>query len=127
MHNERYPNVSIHVKEISHTTNHLLFIDNLKLLVTNSTVMGNMVKENESFFKAIGLKINRDKSVMNDQQCENTAILLDCTGVYKYLGIIEDHSSNIMRESIKKVKCELLARVNRLCNSVFNSKTYLKQ
>ncbi|KAF7683698.1 Retrovirus-related Pol polyprotein from type-1 retrotransposable element R2 [Astathelohania contejeani] len=44
--NERYPKVSIHAKEILHATNHLLFIDNLKLLATNSTVMGNMVKKN---------------------------------------------------------------------------------
>ncbi|KAF7680999.1 Retrovirus-related Pol polyprotein from type-2 retrotransposable element R2DM, partial [Astathelohania contejeani] len=60
--NERYPKVSIHAKEISHATNHLLFIDDLKLLATNSTVMGNMVKETESFFKTIGLEINREKS-----------------------------------------------------------------
>ncbi|KAF7682751.1 LINE-1 retrotransposable element ORF2 protein, partial [Astathelohania contejeani] len=58
--NERYPKVSIHAEEISHATNHLLFIDDLKLLATNSTVMGNMVKETESFFKTIGLEINRE-------------------------------------------------------------------
>ncbi|KAF7684364.1 Retrovirus-related Pol polyprotein from type-2 retrotransposable element R2DM [Astathelohania contejeani] len=93
--NERYPKVSIHAEEILHATNHLLFIDDLKLLATNSTVMGNMVKETESFFKAIGLEINREKSATNDSQCENTAILLDSTGLYKYLGIIEDHNCNI--------------------------------
>ncbi|KAF7682680.1 Retrovirus-related Pol polyprotein from type-1 retrotransposable element R2 [Astathelohania contejeani] len=56
--NERYPKVSIHAEEISHATNHLLFIDDLILLATNSTVNGNMVKETMSFFKAIGLEIN---------------------------------------------------------------------
>ncbi|KAF7682578.1 hypothetical protein TCON_2201 [Astathelohania contejeani] len=60
--NERYPKVSIHVEEISHATNNLLFIDDFKLLATNSTVMGNMVKETEFFFKVIGLEINRERS-----------------------------------------------------------------
>ncbi|KAF7683741.1 hypothetical protein TCON_1064 [Astathelohania contejeani] len=124
--NERYPKVSLHAEEISNATNHLLFIDDLKLLATNSKVMGNMVKETLSFFKTIGLEINREKSATNDSQCENTATLLDGTGVYKYLGIIEDHSSNIMRESFEKVKRELLARVNRLYESSLNSIILLK-
>ncbi|KAF7682802.1 hypothetical protein TCON_1980 [Astathelohania contejeani] len=85
-----------------------------------------MVKETESFFKAIGLEINRKKSGTNDSQCKNTATLPDGTGVYKYLGIIEDHSSNIMRESFEKVRRELLARVNRLCESNLNLKILFK-
>ncbi|KAF7684401.1 hypothetical protein TCON_0400 [Astathelohania contejeani] len=124
--NERYPKVSIYAEEISHATNHLLFIDDLKLLAINSTVMGNMVKEIEFFFKAIGLEINREKSATNDSQCENTATLLDGTGVYKYLGITEVHSSNIMQESFEKVRRELLSRVNRLCESNLNSKNLFK-
>ncbi|KAF7683369.1 LINE-1 reverse transcriptase like protein [Astathelohania contejeani] len=124
--NERYPKVSIHAEKISHATNHLLFIDDLKLLATNSTVMGDMVKETESFFKAIKLGINREKSATNNSQCKNTTTILDGTGVYKYLGIIEDHSSNIMRESFEKVRRELLARVNRLCESNLNLKNLFK-
>ncbi|KAF7670488.1 hypothetical protein TCON_2854, partial [Astathelohania contejeani] len=70
--------------------------------------------------------INREKSATNDSQCEKTATLLDGTGVYKYIGIIENHSSNIMRESFEKVRRELLARVNRLCESNLNSKNLFK-
>ncbi|KAF7679734.1 hypothetical protein TCON_2468 [Astathelohania contejeani] len=75
---------------------------------------------------AIGLEINRKKSATNDSQCENTATRLDGTRVYKYLGIIEDYSSNIMRESFEKVRRELLAKVNRLCNSYLNLKNLFK-
>ncbi|KAF7683760.1 hypothetical protein TCON_1027 [Astathelohania contejeani] len=85
-----------------------------------------MVKETVSFFKIIGLKINREKSTTNGFQCENIATLLDNIKVYKYLGMIEHHSSNIMRESFEKVRCELLARVNRLCESNLNSKNLFK-
>ncbi|KAF7683103.1 hypothetical protein TCON_1691 [Astathelohania contejeani] len=88
--------------------------------------MGNIVKETESFFKIIGLEINREKSATNDSQCENTATLFNGTGVYNYLGIIEDHSNNIMRESFEEVRCELLARVNKQCESNFNSKNLFK-
>ncbi|KAF7683405.1 hypothetical protein TCON_1381 [Astathelohania contejeani] len=86
--------------------------------------MGDMVKETE--FKAIGLKITRENLATNNSQYENTATLLDGTGVYKYLGIIEDHSSNFMRESFEKVRRELLARVNKLCESYLNSKNLFK-
>ncbi|KAF7672105.1 hypothetical protein TCON_2775 [Astathelohania contejeani] len=87
-----------------------------------------MVKETVSFFKIIGLEINREKSTTNGFQCENIATLLDNIKVYKYLVMIEHHSSNIMRESFDKVRCELLARVNRLCEfeSNLNSKNLFK-
>ncbi|KAF7684131.1 hypothetical protein TCON_0670 [Astathelohania contejeani] len=88
--------------------------------------MVNMVKQTESFFKAMGIEINREKSATNYSQRENTATLLNGTVVYKYLGIIEDHSSNIMRESFKKLRCELLTRVNRLCNLALYSKILFK-
>ncbi|KAF7684153.1 Retrovirus-related Pol polyprotein from type-1 retrotransposable element R2 [Astathelohania contejeani] len=95
--NERYPKVVVHAEEASHATNHLLFIDNPKLLSKDSIVMGSMVEEAESFFTAIGLEINRDKSATNDPLCKETARLRNDAGVYKYLGIIENRCSNIAR------------------------------
>ncbi|KAF7682993.1 hypothetical protein TCON_1793 [Astathelohania contejeani] len=117
----------MHAEEISHATKNLLFIDNLKLLATNSTVIGNIVKKTVSFFKDIGLEINREKSVTNDYRYEITASLLDNTGVYKYSGIIEDHSSSIIRESYRKARCELLARVNKPVTLISIRKIYLNQ
>ncbi|KAF7682552.1 Retrovirus-related Pol polyprotein from type-2 retrotransposable element R2DM [Astathelohania contejeani] len=95
--NERYPKVVMHAEEASHATNHILFIDDLKLLSKDSIVMGSMVEEADSFISAIGLEINRDKSATNDPLCEETARLLNDAGVYKYLGIIENRCSNIER------------------------------
>ncbi|KAF7682683.1 hypothetical protein TCON_2100 [Astathelohania contejeani] len=103
--NERYPKVVVHAEEALHATNHLLFIDNLKLLSNDSIVMGGMVEEAESSFSAIEFDINRDKSETNDPLCEEIAHLLNVAGVYKYLGIIENRGSNIARESFEKVKC----------------------
>ncbi|KAF7680951.1 hypothetical protein TCON_2433 [Astathelohania contejeani] len=81
-----------------------------------------MVDETESFFSAIGLEINRDKSATNDPLCEKTARLLNDAGVYKYLGIIENRGSNFARESFEKVKRIMIMRVDRLCNSNLNAK-----
>ncbi|KAF7680930.1 Retrovirus-related Pol polyprotein from type-2 retrotransposable element R2DM [Astathelohania contejeani] len=124
--NERYPKVVMHAEEASHATNHLLFIDDFKLLSKDSIVMGSMVEEAKSFFSAIELEINRDKSATNDLLCEETARLLNDTGVYKYLGIIENKGSNIARESFEKVKREMIMRVDRLCNSNLNAKILFK-
>ncbi|KAF7683511.1 hypothetical protein TCON_1277 [Astathelohania contejeani] len=109
-----------------HATNHLLFIDDLIFLTAYRIVIGYMVKVTEAFLEIIGLKINREKSATINSQCKNTATFLDSNEVYKYLGIIEDHSSNIMQESFEKVRRELLARVNRLCESNLNSKNLFK-
>ena len=94
--NERYPKVAVHAEEVSHATNHLLFIDDLKLLATEDITMTRMVEETELFFNAIGLEINREKSATNEPRCEDTAALLNGTGVYKYLGITEDSGSDIV-------------------------------
>ncbi|KAF7683435.1 hypothetical protein TCON_1352 [Astathelohania contejeani] len=88
--------------------------------------MGSMVEEAESFFSAIGLEINRDKSATNDPLCEKTGRLLNDTGVYKYLRILENRGSNIARESFEKVKREMIMRVDKLCNSNFKQKNLFK-
>ncbi|KAF7673487.1 hypothetical protein TCON_2755 [Astathelohania contejeani] len=84
--------------------------------------MGNTVKKTESFHRNHWTNDNREMYATNESQYENTATLLDSTEVYKYLSIIEDHSSNIMRESFEKMRCELLARLNRSCSTNLNSK-----
>ncbi|KAF7682785.1 Retrovirus-related Pol polyprotein from type-2 retrotransposable element R2DM [Astathelohania contejeani] len=124
--NERYSKVVVHAEEALHATNHFLFIDDLKLFSKDSIVMGSMVEEAESFFSAIGLEINRDKSATNDPLCEETARLLNDAGVYKYPGIIENRGSNIARESFEKVKREMIMRDDRLCNSNLNAKNLFK-
>ncbi|KAF7683767.1 hypothetical protein TCON_1031 [Astathelohania contejeani] len=88
--------------------------------------MGCMVEEAESFFSAIELAINRDKSATNDPLCEETECLLNDASVYKYIGIIESRGSSIARESFEKVKREMIMRVDRLCNFNLNAKNLFK-
>ena len=109
-----------------HITNHLLFIDDLKLLALNEADLSRMTSETEIFFKVIGLEINREKSATNTNICSNTAVLLDGTQGYKYLGIIEDSKSRPTRETFENIKNELYARVNRLCQTKLNGKNLVK-
>jgi hypothetical protein len=43
-------------KEESYSTNHLLFIDDLKLLAENETTLGKMMEETMEFCKIVILK-----------------------------------------------------------------------
>ncbi|TBU02145.1 putative reverse transcriptase, partial [Hamiltosporidium tvaerminnensis] len=88
--NEKYTKVTVQTDAESHTTNHLLFIDDLKLLAKDSSTLSAMTGEAKEFLEVIGLDINKDKSATNDTCCEDTATFLEGVSVYKYLGILED-------------------------------------
>ncbi len=124
--NARYPKVPVQTGHGMHITNHLLFIDDLKLLALNEADLSRMTSETGRFFKVIGLEINREKSATNTNICSNTAVLLDGTQGYKYLGIIEDSKNRSTYETFENIKNELYARVNRLGKTKLNGKTLIK-
>ena len=91
--NGKFPKVSVPTGNLDdHTTNHLLFIDDLKLLAESENILTQMAEETQRFFKAVGLEMNKDKSATNTLECQEVATLLEGTQGYKYLGIIEDPS-----------------------------------
>ncbi|TBU05762.1 hypothetical protein CWI36_0582p0030, partial [Hamiltosporidium magnivora] len=97
--NEKYTKVTVQTDAESHSTNHLLFIDDLKLLAKDSSTL--------SILEVFGLEINKEKSATNDNCCEDTATLLEGVSVYKYLGIIEDSRGIPTLRSLKKYKANL--------------------
>ena len=124
--NGLFPKVSVSTENGMHTTNHLLFVDDLKLFSEHKEVLQAMTAETERFFRVVGLDINREKSATNSQECVETAMLLEGAQGYKYLGIIEDSTSRPTMESYDKVKTELCARVERLCQTRLNGKNSMK-
>ncbi|TBU11757.1 reverse transcriptase, partial [Hamiltosporidium tvaerminnensis] len=120
--NEEYAKMTIQTEDASQSTNHLLFIDDLKLLAKDGTTLEKMTEEVKMFMKNIGLEINREKSATNDSYYENTATLLEGIGVYKYLGIIEDSRGIPTRKSFEEVQTKLIARVERLCRTRLNAR-----
>lgn len=102
--NELYPKISVNVGNISHSSNHLLFIDDLKLLSDNEQVMDCMVKETAEILDVIGLEVKRDKSATNVASCSDFAKVLETHDVYKYLGITENSYSETTRAAFENVR-----------------------
>ena len=123
--NEKHRKVSVELEAESHATNHLLFVDDLKLLAPDTQTLAALTAEAERFFETVGLEINRDKSATNDPDVRAGA-LLEGPMVYKYLGIIEDAKGRPTSESFAKVKEELLSRVDQLCKRKLNAKNLFK-
>ena len=121
-----YPMVEVRTgSSITHSVNHLLFVDDLKLLARDDSTLAAMARETREFFDTVGLEINRAKSATNSAVCAGMAELLDNAGGYKYLGVIEDRTGVPTRESYSKLKAELLLRVGRLCESQLNARNLI--
>jgi hypothetical protein len=52
-----------------YTTNHLLFVDSLKLMAESDEELKMLMKETKEIFKALGLEMNNDKSATNTEAC----------------------------------------------------------
>ena len=125
--NGLYPKVSVKTETGIHISNHLLFIDDLKLFSSDQNVLVDMLAEVKTFFNTVGLEMNREKSATNCEACENEAELLDGTKSYKYLGIIENSASEVNnKQSIEKIKAEIIKRTERLCKTKLNAKNLFK-
>ena len=91
--NEKFPQIEVKCEDNYHTTNHLLFIDDLKLLAKDDIILYKMLNEVRKFFYSIGLEMNKDKSATNSIFCSNDAEMMKGSKGYKCLGIIEDKDS----------------------------------
>ncbi|KAM0681267.1 hypothetical protein GINT2_000471 [Glugoides intestinalis] len=100
--------LSVETNGPARTCNHLLFIDDLKLLAKDEKVLKLMVEETMEFLDTVGLEHNREKSATNAKTCENAGVFLEGPASYKYLGISEDSTGKPTRDAFKKVKAEIL-------------------
>jgi len=124
--NGKHKKVSISTDSGMYTTNHLLFIDDLKLMAESEEVLKMLMEETKAFFKAIGLEMNKEKSATKTETCAKDATLLEGISSYKYLGITETANSSISEESFMKVRNEIIKRIRRLCETKLNSKNLFK-
>ena len=101
-------------------TNHLLFVDDLKLLAESEETLKLLMKETKGFFDTVGLELNKDKSATNTEACSEDTTLLEGIQSYKYLGITQNACSSISEESFKKVRDEILKRTKKSCETKLN-------
>ncbi|GIX62368.1 reverse-transcriptase domain containing protein,putative [Babesia caballi] len=122
-----YPSAQIRTSDSREFgTNHLLYIDDLKLLAKDEDVMQKMTKETEEYLTRIGLTINRDKSATNSSRCADTARLLEGPETYKYLGITETRYSSVSRGMYSRIHEEIKRRVNMLLDTDLSAKNLFR-
>ncbi|VDN05471.1 unnamed protein product [Thelazia callipaeda] len=63
-----------------HITNHLLFVDDLKISATDENIMKSMVETVDKFFDVAGLEENPAKSATKTEICANKAVPLKGIG-----------------------------------------------
>ena len=100
--NAKYQKVEVETATGTYITNHPLFIDDLKLLITSEEELERMMNETKSFFQAVGLELNKGKSATNSITCHEDVRLMESKDSYKYLGIIETAYSKVSKDSFFK-------------------------
>jgi len=121
--NMNYPKVSVPVSEGDHyVSNHLLFIDDLKLYAEKEDILERMMNETQKFFDVIGLEMNKAKSATNCNACKDKAIVMGVAEGYKYLGITENRNSEVTKETVQRIHKEILLRVEKICKSGLNGR-----
>ena len=124
--NSVYPKVNIATEELSYSTNHLLFIDDLKLFSKDEAGAKSLLDETENFFNTIGLEINKEKSATNAATCRTVAAEVSGVEGYKYLGITENGKNEISPKTWERIKKEMITRVENLCQTKLNGKNMMR-
>lgn len=120
--NALYPKVHIETKKDFYICNHLLFIDDIKIFTQEENTLSKMTECVNEFLSSIGLEINTSKTVTNSEKCHSFAMDFDINSRYKYLGIIEDRNSKVLKTTFENMRKEILHRVENLCKSGLNSR-----
>ncbi|KAI5169126.1 hypothetical protein PAEPH01_0458 [Pancytospora epiphaga] len=76
-----------------HSTNHLLFIEYLKLLINIDDILCLIAKEVVKFFDVLDLEINKDKVSVNSQASADAVVMLEDKDGYQQFKIIRDNGS----------------------------------
>ncbi|KAF9761062.1 hypothetical protein NGRA_2887 [Nosema granulosis] len=105
--------IPINIEE-SYSTIHLLFIDNLKLMVEDESTFGKMMKETMVFCEIVNQEINSKKSATNAASLNTEVIKLDDKSSYRYLGITEDCNSVPLQGVKDMITKEIIRRANEL-------------
>ncbi|XP_029654978.1 uncharacterized protein LOC115228548 [Octopus sinensis] len=100
--NAMFPKVQINQQDpnmLTYSTNHLFFIDDLRIFALKEDVVIKMMEAIDEFFKIVGLEMNLEKSASNVKSlfcCET----LEGVQRYRYLGVLENRGSNVLKSKV---------------------------
>ncbi|KAF9762034.1 Retrovirus-related Pol polyprotein from type-1 retrotransposable element R2 [Nosema granulosis] len=125
--NAKFPMVQIPIDiEECYSTNHLLFIDDLKLLAEDESTLGKMLEETMEFCEMVNLEINPKKSATNAASLKTEVMKLDDKSSYRYIGITEDCNSDPLQGVKDMVTKEIIRRANELSKTKSSGKNMIK-
>ncbi|XP_029657681.1 uncharacterized protein LOC115231938 [Octopus sinensis] len=122
--NSVFPKLEINQEDpnmLTYSTNHLLFIDDLKIFALKQDTLLKMMEAVNGFFKIVGLEMNSEKSASNLESlpCCKT---IDGINGYRYLGVLEDGGSNVLKNRVMDSILEnVKKRITMLSKTKLNS------
>ncbi|XP_029654480.1 uncharacterized protein LOC115227916 [Octopus sinensis] len=124
--NQKFPKICIDQNDpsqITYSTNHLLFIDDLKILAEKEDTILRMMDSIDEYFSVVGVRRNSEKSATNLNDVKETRSL----DGYRYLGVLEDKGSNLLKhEVMKKIAENVKKRIESLVNTKLNAVNLFK-
>ncbi|XP_029654655.1 uncharacterized protein LOC115228141 [Octopus sinensis] len=97
--NSKFPKLQINQEDLNmltYSTNHLFFIDDLKIFALKEDSVIKMMEAVKEFFDIVGLEMNSEKSASNVKSLSCCETLEGING-YRYLGVFEDGGSNVLK------------------------------
>ena len=110
------------MNEQGQTINHLIFIDDIKLLANDNETLVELCEMTDNCLSQMSLTINQQKSASNIDDPRTFGEKLDDVQGYKYLGILEDSRSAIKPENKEKIKTKIIDRITKLCATKLNAR-----
>ena len=124
--NGRCKKVGYESPDMAFKTNHLIFIDDIKLLAEEDCELKKLADTTKEFLNQIGMEINWEKSATNSEQCEDLAKTLGEHESYKYLGILETREGIISNDTKEEIKTAVYKRIRALCETKLNAKNLFR-
>lgn len=110
------------LSEVGMKTNHLIFIDDIKLVASDSSTLVELCQHTNECLQQMGLKVNRQKSASNIENDKVFGEKIDDVEGYKYLGLLEDSRSVIKSENKEKIMEKIKERTEALCATKLNAR-----
>ncbi|XP_029655879.1 uncharacterized protein LOC115229710 [Octopus sinensis] len=120
--NGRHEQLSITHEGRLFNTNHLVFIDDIKLFARSSNQLRSMGECVNEFLGKIGLQLNFSTAATNSQLCGDLVKVLEDHEGYKYLGITESPKSLILPETKIQIIEGVRKRAAMLCKTYLNAR-----
>ncbi|KAG0435384.1 LINE-1 retrotransposable element ORF2 protein [Dictyocoela muelleri] len=116
------PKVEIKYKNVNMKVNHLVYMDDFKILAENTDDIIKLSGIFTETLNKLGMAHNKNKSCANTESCSEIADIISPLNGYKYLGLIEDGENRFKTINVTLLFDRICQRIEKLTNTYLNSK-----